>query len=46
MPIDVQGVLGKELDESHSKRTETEHMLYALGLGIGIVKYAKVTISS
>ena len=46
MPIDVQSVLGKELDETRSKWTKTEHILYALGLGIGVVKNDKVTISS
>jgi len=46
MPIEVQGVLGKELDETRSKWTETEHILYALGLGVGVVNNAKGTISS
>jgi len=46
MPIDVQGVLGKELDETRSPWTKTEPILYALGVGIGIVQNAEVTISS
>ena len=51
MPIDVESVLGKELDETRSEWTKTEHILYALGLGVGVqdievVKNARVTISS
>jgi 3-hydroxyacyl-CoA dehydrogenase/3a,7a,12a-trihydroxy-5b-cholest-24-enoyl-CoA hydratase len=36
MPIDVQAVLGKELDETRSSWTKTDHILYALGLGVGV----------
>ena len=36
MPIDVESVLGKELDETRSEWTKTEHILYALGLGVGV----------
>ena len=46
MPIDVESVLGKELDETRSEWTKTEHILYALGLGVRVVKNARVTISS
>jgi hypothetical protein len=46
MPIDVQSVLGEKLDETRSQWTKTEHILYALGVGVGVVKNAKVTISS
>ena len=46
MPIDVQGIPGKQLGETHSRWTKTEHILYALGLGVGVVKNAKVAISS
>jgi hypothetical protein len=48
MPIDVQSVPGEQLDETRSRGTKTEHILYALGLGVGVgvVKNAKVAISS
>ena len=44
MPIDVQGVLGKELDETRSQWTKTEPIRYTLG--VGVVNNAEVTISS
>ena len=36
MPIDVDAVLGKEFPSSEFEWTQKDHMLYALGLGVGV----------